>query len=549
MTDRLSIALAQTNPTVGNIDANIDRIRAARAEAAARGADLVVFPELVVSGCPPEDLVLKPFFLDKVAVAVRALASETADGGPALLVGAPWRDQGGLFNAVLLLDKGVVAAARFKTDPSNHGLSDETRLFTAGPPPGPVNVRGVRLGVAIGADIGTPDVVETLVESGAEILVVPNASPFETGAFDDRVQLAVHRVIESGLPLLTVNPVGGQDGVVFDGASFALGADGGLVAQAPSFAEHLLLTRWERDADGLWACHEAEIIAPAEGLEALYAALVLGVRDHVNKNHAAGVVLGLSGGLDSALTAAIAVDALGAERVHGVMMPSPRTARDRMEDAAELAELLGCRSDSVPIGPAVKAFDAMLAPAFAGGGAEDASDTLRSRARGVALMGLADRFGALVLSAADKSDLSVGRAAAYGDYAVLKDVYRTTVHALARWRNAHVPAGARGPAGRVVPERVLAEALAERTPLRSDAEAGLSYEVLDDILRGLIDADAGLPALAVQGQDVELVKMVWRMLRAAERTRRQAPPGPNLTRRPANRGRRYPITNGFTDIA
>lgn len=548
MTDRLSIALAQTNPTVGNIDANIDRIRAARAEAAARGADLVVFPELAVSGCPPEDLVLKPFFLDRVDSAVRALASETADGGPALLVGAPWRDRGGLFNAVLLLDKGIVAAARFKTDLSGHGLFDETRLFTAGPPPGPVSVRGVRLGLVIGADIGTPDVVETLAESGAEILVAPGASPFEAGALDERVQRAVHRVIESGLPLLTVNPVGGQDDVVFDGTSFALAADGGLVAQAPSFAEHLLLTRWERDADGLWACHEAEIIAPAEGLEAVYAALVLGVRDHVNKNHAAGVVLALSGGLDSALTAAIAVDALGAERVHGLVMPSPRTARDRLEDVAEVAELLGCRSDSVPIGPVVKAFDATLAPIFAGGGVDGAADTLRSGARGVALRAWAERFGALVLSAADKSDRSIGRAAAGGDYAVLKDVYRTTAHALARWRNAHVPAGGRGPAGRVVPERVLATALTDRTPPRSGAEEGLAYESLDDILRGLIDQDTGLPEPGV-GPDVETVQAVWRMLRAAERQRRQVPPGPNLTRRPINRERRYPITSGFTDLA
>lgn len=562
MTDRLSIALAQIDPTVGSLSANRDRIRAARAEAAARGADLVVFPELSVCGYPPEELVAKPFFLDRVEAVVRELALDTADGGPALLVGAPWRDggrhggqdEGAVFNAVLLLDGGEIAAVRVKVDLPDGGVFDQKRLFTAGPPPGPVNVRGVRLGIPVCEDIRTPDVVETLVESGAELLVVPSASPFESDPHDERVQVALHRVIESGLPLLTVNQVGGQDELVFDGSSFALGADGALVAQAPSFAEHLLLTRWERGADGTWACREAETVAPAEGIEAVYAALVLGVRDHVNKNHAPGVVLGLSGELGSALTAAIAVDALGADRVHGVTMPSPDTPRGNLEDAAETAELLGCPVDSIPIAPAMKAFGAMLAPAFGGLEPGIVVGSLQARVRGVTLMALSDRLGALVLSTGTKSEAAVGCTTLYGDpcggYAVLKDVYTTTAGALARWRNAHLPAGARGPAGRVVPERVLTKAPAAEAGSGQTDQAPLPpHETLDDILHGLIDRDLGLDEIVARGHDAETVERVWRRLHAAERKRRQGPPGPRIARRPMNRARRYPITNGFTDLA
>ena len=553
MTDRLSIALAQTNPTVGNLPANVDRIRAARAEAAARGADLVVFPELSVSGYPPEDLVLKPFFLDQVERAVRGLAAETADGGPALLVGAPWRQRGGRFNAVLLLDGGGIAATRFKVDLADCGVFDEKRLFAPGPPPGPVNFRGVRLGIPVCEDIRTPDVVETLVESGAELLIVSNASPFESGKPDERLQVAVRRVVESGLPLLYVNQVGGQDELVFDGGSFALAADGALVAQAPSFAEHLLLTRWERGADDVWACHEAETLAPAEGLAAVYAALVLGLRDYANKNHFPGIVLGLSGGIDSALAAAIAVDALGADRVHGVMMPSSHTSRESLDDAAETAELLGCRLDRMSMQPVLRAFASMLAPAFAGGEPGVAEENLEARARGATLMALSNRFGALVLSAGNKSEMSVGYATLYGDlcggYAVLKDVYKTTVYALARWRNVHIPPGARGPAGRVVPERVLTKApTAEPRPGQTDRDSLPPYEVLDDILESLVEKDSGLPEIIGRGHDPDLVARVWRMLHRAEYKRRQAPPGPKITRRTLGRERRYPITNGFADL-
>ncbi|MDQ2101470.1 NAD+ synthase [Azospirillum isscasi] len=554
MTDRLSIALAQINPTVGNITANIDRIRNARAEAAARGADLMVCPELVVTGYPPEDLVLKPFFLDVVETAVREFAAETADGGPALLVGAPWRDGGKCHNAALLLDGGTVAAIRFKVDLPNYGVFDEKRVFVPGPLPGPINVRGVRLGVPICEDMWSTDVIETLAESGAEILVVPNGSPFELGKHDQRVQLAVQRVTESGLPLLYVNQVGGQDELVFDGASFALGADCRLVAQAPAFAEHLLITRWERGADDVWHCADAERIAPAEELEAIYGALVLGLRDYVNKNRFPGVILGLSGGIDSALAAAIAVDALGADRVHGVMMPSPYTSQESLDDAAESAELLGCKLDTVPIVPAMEAFERMLLPAFAGRDPDITEENIQSRSRGITLMALSNKFGAMVLSTGNKSEMSVGYATLYGDmcggYAVLKDVYKTTVYAISRWRNAHLPEGALGPAGRVVPERVLVKApTAELKPNQTDQDTLPPYDELDDILQCLVEKDLGVPEIVARGHAPEVVNKVWRMLHLAEYKRRQAPPGPKITRRLFNRERRYPITNGFGNIA
>jgi NAD+ synthase len=553
MTDRLSIALAQTNPTVGNIPANTDRIRQVRAEAAARGADLVVFSELVVSGYPPEDLVLKPFFLDMVEAAVEELAAATADGGPALLIGAPWRQDGQVYNAAMLLDGGSIMAKRVKHDLPNYGVFDEKRVFAAGPLPGPVVFRGVRLGVMICEDMWTPRVARTLADCGAEMFIVPNGSPYETGKHERRTDLAVARVCECGVPLIYVNQVGGQDELVFDGASFAIGADRTLKAQAPGFCEYLLMTRWQRGADGVWVCQEGEHAPPGEPLADTWQALVLGLRDYVVKNRFAGVVLGLSGGIDSALAAAIAVDALGADRVHGVMMPSPYTSNESLDDAAEVAELLGCRLDTIPIVPAMEAFDRMLAPAFAGRDPDITEENLQSRARGVALMALSNKFGAMVLSTGNKSEMSVGYATLYGDmcggYAVLKDVYKTAVYELSRWRNGTLPAGARGPAGRVVPERVLTKApTAELKPNQTDQDTLPPYDELDDILQCLVEHDLGIADIVARGHAAETVNKVWRMLHLAEYKRRQAPPGVKITRRLFGRDRRYPITNGFTTI-
>jgi NAD+ synthase len=552
MTDRLAIALAQLNPTVGDIRGNLEKIRNARAEAAARDADLVVCGELVLSGYPPEDLVLKPFFLGFVRQAVEELAAETGDGGPALLVTAPWMEEAKVYNAAMLLDGGRIAAVRYKHDLPNYGVFDEKRVFWPGPVPGPVNFRDVRLGVLICEDMWTPDICEALGECGAEILVVPNGSPFETDKMERRLNLAVSRVAETGLPLIYVNQVGGQDELVFDGASFALGADRSLVAQAGCWREQIVMTRWERRGNG-WACVHGEQAPPSEGLEAIYRAMVLGLRDYVNKNRFPGVLIGMSGGIDSALSAAVAVDALGPDRVHCVMMPSPYTSRASLEDAAEAAELLGVKLDEIPIAPAMQAFEEMLEPAFAGRDPDITEENIQSRARGMTLMALSNKFGAMVLSTGNKSEMSVGYATLYGDmcggYSVLKDVYKTTVFELSRWRNENLPEGVRGPAGRVIPERILTKApSAELKPDQTDQDTLPPYDALDDILQCLVEQDLGVADIVARGHARETVDKVWRMLDRAEYKRRQAPPGVKITRRSFGKDRRYPITNGFTSL-
>jgi NAD+ synthase len=547
MTDRLTIALAQINPTVGDLAGNLACIRAARDEA--RVADLVITPELSVSAYPPEDLVLKPAFQEAAAAAIESLARETADGGPALLVGVPWAEGGKLYNAALLLDGGKIAAKRFKHDLPNYGVFDEKRVFTAGPMPGPIVFRDVRLGVMVCEDMWKPDVAETLVESGAEILIVPNGSPYESNKIDERIQLAVARVSETDLPLIYVNQIGGQDELVFDGASFVINPDRMLAAQMPSFRAGVTLTRWSRNGDA-WACERTPIAAPAEGLEAIYRALVLGLGDYVRKNRFPGVLLGLSGGIDSALTAALAVDALGPEKVRAVMMPSPYTSQESLDDAAEVATLLGIRYDVISIAPAMAAFAEMLEPHLAGLDRDIAEQNVQSRARGITLMGLSNATGAMLVSTGNKSEMSAGYATLYGDmaggFAVLKDVYKTTVFELCRWRNQAFPTGALGPKGRVMPERVITKPpSAELKPDQKDEDSLGPYRALDDILGCLIEGEMTVDAIVARGHDRAYVNKVWRMLDLAEYKRRQAPPGVKITRRAFGRDRRYPITNGF----
>ncbi len=552
MTDRLAIALGQINPTVGDIQGNTEKMLACRRDAAAAGADVVAFPELSLSGYPPEDLVLKPFFQDRLATAVEALAKATADGGPAMLIGSPLADGGRVYNTAILLDGGAVAAVSRKYDLPNYGVFDEKRVFAAGPMPGPVSIRGVRVGVLVCEDMWTPDVAECLEESGAELLLVINGSPYETDKGDERLGIAIERIVESGLPLIYLNQVGGQDELVFDGASFVLRRDRSLAAQLPSFAECMTVTHWQRGAEG-WDPVEAEIVPPVDGVEAIYRAMMLGLADYVNKNGFKGVLLGLSGGIDSALSAAVAVDALGPERVQCVMMPSPYTSADSLEDAASCAQLLGVRYDSVSIEPAMDAFGRMLQPLFNGRSADITEENIQSRARGLTLMALSNKFGAMVLSTGNKSEMSVGYATLYGDmcggYSVLKDVYKTTVYALSRWRNQVVPAGAKGPPGRVIPERILTKApTAELKHDQTDQDSLPPYDALDDILGCLIEQELGLPEIVARGHDRETVSKVWRLLDRAEYKRRQAPPGVKLTRRSFGRDRRYPITNSFVGL-
>jgi NAD+ synthase len=558
MTERLTISLAQLNPTMGAIEANAALLREARATAAAQGADLVVGTELCITGYPPEDLVLKPSFLAASRAAVEALAAETGDGGPALLVSAPWREEGGeagplrqhVYDAAMLLDGGEIQALRYKHDLANYSVFDEKRVFKAGPLPGPVNFRGVRLGVMICEDMWAPDVAECLEESGAEILVVPNGSPYEFDKADLRLQLAVARVTETGLPLIYVNQVGGQDELVFDGASFVLDAGCRLRAQLPSFEPGLTTTHWRRGHGDVWTCEDAAVSPPETGMGAVYGALVLGLRDYVDKNGFPGVVLGLSGGIDSALSAAVAVDALGPERVRCVMMPSPYTSRESLEDAAEAARLLGVRLDEIGIAPAMAAFEGMLQPLFDGREADITEENIQARTRGLTLMALSNKLGHMVLSTGNKSEMSVGYATLYGDmcggFNVLKDVYKTTVYQLAGWRNQAHPKGGLGPEGRVVPERIITKApSAELKPDQTDQDSLPPYDALDDMLRCLIEDEMPVSEITKRGHDRALVNQVWRMLENAEYKRRQAAPGVKITARAFGRDRRYPITNTF----
>ncbi|MCB2102633.1 MAG: NAD+ synthase [Rhodobacterales bacterium] len=552
MTDRLTLALAQINPVVGDVDGNLARLRAARAQAAAQGADLVLPGELTLAGYPPEDLVLKAAFLDHVERAARALAEDTADGGPALLVGAPWRVEGRLHNAMLLLDGGTIAATVLKHELPNYGVFDEIRVFSPGAPADPVDFRGIRLGVMVCEDMWLPTVGRHLAREGAEILLVPNGSPFELDKAHARMDYAQDRVAETGLPLAYVNLVGGQDELVFDGGAFVLAADGAVVAQAPFWEEGLYLTRWERGADG-WACTEGPRTAEPGQMENLYRAMVTGLRDYVGKNRFPGVILGLSGGIDSALSAAVAVDALGADKVRCVMMPSPYTSQESLDDAAAVARLLGVQLDSINIGAAMAAFGGMLADVLAGHAADTTEENVQARSRGITLMAMSNKLGHMVLSTGNKSEMSVGYATLYGDmcggYSVLKDVYKTQVFAVSRWRNANRPAGCLGPQGPVMPETVITKPpTAELKPNQTDQDSLPPYNVLDDILTCMIEREMSRIEIIARGHDPDTVQRVWRLLDRAEYKRRQAPPGVKITSRAFGRDRRYPITNGFTNL-
>ena len=543
MTDRLKIAFAQMNQRVGDLEGNAAAMLDMRRRAA--GADLLMCPELQLTGYPPEDLVLKPEFVRRTMETAEKLVEATIEPGPAMLIGTIVAEGSLNYNAMIRADGGRIVGRTLKRELPNYGTFDEKRVFASGPLPEPIEFRGVKLGVPICEDIWQEVVCSHLAEAGAELLLVPNGSPYELDKDILREKLARSRVVETGLPLAYINRVGGQDELAFDGSSFVMHPDGERVVQMPDWEEALLVTDWARVADG-WRCetrseHELDAF-PAD----VYRAMMVALRDYVTRNGFPGVILGLSGGIDSALSAAVAVDALGPEKVWGVMLPSKFTSDESLEDARECARLLGCRHDVVSIVPGVDALDGML-PQLSGPAAEN----VQARLRMVALMALSNAHGQMLLTTGNKSEMSVGYATLYGDmaggYSVLKDAYKLTVFALSRWRNQHKPEGALGPDGPVMPARVITKPpSAELRPDQKDEDSLPPYAVLDRILEGLVDKELSVKEVAqATGADSALVADIEAKLLKAEYKRRQAPPGVKIGSRNFGRDRRYPISNFF----
>ncbi|MEL8056260.1 MAG: NAD+ synthase [Pseudomonadota bacterium] len=549
MTRSLKILVAQLNPVVGDIQGNLQLAREAHAEAKAKGTDLVVLSELFILGYPAEDLVLKPSAVENSMTAISALASETQDA-PAILIGSPWSEDSKLYNSAVLLRDGKIEARYDKRELPNYGVFDEKRIFDAGTEPHITHdFNGVKVGIAICEDIWFDRVPSALHRAGAEMLIAPNASPWRRTIQTER-HTTFSMWAKTGIPYLFVNQVGGQDELVFDGASYAVDHDGTEHQLLGDFVSGTTLVTYDGDAH----CFVAEE-PPATltvDLEAEYRAAVLALGDYVNKNRFPGVVLGMSGGIDSALTAAIAVDALGPERVWCVMLPSKYTSSDSLEDAMACTRALGAKYDTINIAPGVGALDEMLSVQFAGRDADTTEENIQSRLRAVTLMALSNKFGHMVVTTGNKSEMAVGYATLYGDmcggYNTLKDFYKTEVFELARWRNTIVPKGALGPSGEVIPERIITKPpSAELREDQRDDDSLPPYEVLDDILRGLVDQEADVDELLTKGHDEATVRRIEHLLYIAEYKRRQAPPGVKVGGKNFGRDRRYPITNRFRD--
>ncbi len=545
----LSIVMAQMTQAVGDLAANAEAMRAVRARHAA--ADLILYPEFQLIGYPPEDLVLKPALAERAATMLAELALETADGGPAMLVGSVERDGADLYNIVALLDGGRVFATRRKHELPNYGTFDEKRIFVPGPLPDIVEWRGIKLGLPICEDGWLPKVCQHLAGQGAELLISVNGSPYEIDKDERRLsQVFASRVAETGLPLIFLNRVGGQDELVFDGCSFVLNADGATAHRLTDWEAEERVTRWSRGVRG-WTC-ETGAIAEWEAHPAdIYSAMIISLRDYVTRNRFPGVVLGLSGGIDSAICAAIAADALGPDRVWCVMMPSRFTSHASLDDAAGCAELIGCKLDTIAIVPAVEAFDAMLAGSFSDVEVDITEENVQSRIRGVTLMALSNKFGPMLLTTGNKSEMSVGYATIYGDmaggYNPLKDAYKMTVFAVAKWRNANVPRLSLNPVVPVMPDTIITKPpSAELRPDQKDEDSLPPYADLDRMLHMLVEEEASVDdVVARHGFDRDAVVRIERLLMLAEYKRRQAPPGVKLSTRNFGRDRRYPITHGF----
>ncbi|NGP18741.1 NAD+ synthase [Devosia aurantiaca] len=551
MTDQLRIALAQLNPKVGDLQGNLALARKALADAKAAKADILMFSELFLTGYFPDDLLFKPKFIRDAVEAAQELARETDRSDVTLILPTIWQDSNGLHNAVIVAENGEIVAVRLKRELPNTDVFYEKRYFTAGPLAEPVTIKGVSIGIPICEDIWHQSVCEHLAMRGAEILLCPNGSPYWRNKQHVRKNLVRARTGEDQIPLLYLNQVGGQDELVYDGASFGMEPGDRMVFQGKSFEADFILSTWQRGEKG-WTCTQGIVTELTSVDEAPWRACVLGLRDYVHKNGFNHVVLGLSGGIDSAVVAAMAVDAFGPDKVHCIMLPYRYTSEASIKDAKECAELLGVRYDVVSIGDPVDHALEQLAPIFGDRPSDLAEENIQSRMRGVVLMGVSNKLGSMLLTTGNKSEMAVGYATIYGDmnggYNPLKDMLKMDVYRLAAWRNAHLPGDSLGPSGMVIPQNIIDKApSAELRPDQKDQDSLPPYPVLDALLTAMIEEEQSVADMVADGFESDLVLRIQRLVNIAEYKRRQAPPGPKLTPKAFGQGRRYPITNGFKD--
>ena len=543
----IRLALAPIDSIVGAFDDNLKRLRAARSMAAQQNADIVIAPELALVGYTPEDLVLKPAFLRAAEDALTKLAAETMDRGPAWIVGAPCCSEGKLFNAAFCLDNGRIQAWRGKQALPNYGVFDEMRLFASGRiADEPVALRGIRLNILICEDMWSLDVN---LGFNADIVVVINGSPFNVGKAEERRAHARRHVAATRCPLIYVNRCGAQDELVFDGDSFAFDGYGVEVARLKTWSPDITCVSWDaHHPSHLYTDKPPAIMC--EPIEDIYCALMTGLGGYVRKNGFPGVILGLSGGIDSALAAIIAVDALGPECVHAVALPSPYTSESSLEDASTLASCLAISYEIMPITPVMRVIDTVLNPSFSEYPPDHSEENIQARIRGLLLMAMSNKKGLMVIATSNKSELSTGYATLYGDmcggFAPLKDVYKTDIYKLADWRNTHHPHGALGPEGGVIPQNILDKPpSAELRPDQRDSDSLPPYDRLDALLHDFIDKDLSPSDIRDRGRDQDEADHVHRLIDRAEYKRRQAPPGVRISKHLFVRERRYPLTQAF----
>ena len=552
MKNIFSTYLSQLNPTVGKVSYNFKLVRESWQKAKEIQADLLVTTELITSGYPPDDLLLRPSFIIEIEKEVKNLIEFTRSQGPAIILGTPWFSDGKLYNASIVIDKGKIIGESLKNNLPNYGVFDEKRFFASSNSNSLINIKGVNCGVLICEDMWTEDVCKSLKNQGAELLIVINASPFDIKKIAERENIASQRVKETDLPLIYVNQVGGQDELVFDGNSFILNNKAKKVLSLPSWESSDKLLTWKIGSKGNLSYESEAHNVIKNTSQEIYSALVLGLRDYINKNNFKGVIVGMSGGIDSALTASIATDALGSDKVRSIMMPSIYTSDESLRDAKECSDLLQVNYSVINIKGVLNEYKVIFNNIFNGLEEDETEENIQSRVRGAILMAVSNKFGDMVLATGNKSEMSVGYATLYGDmcggFSVLKDVYKTVVFSLAEWRNTNFLDFFKGKQGCMIPKNIIKKPpTAELKPNQFDHDKLPSYDVLDAILIALIEEEKSLDNIIKLGYEKKIVEQVAKLLKIAEYKRRQSPPGIKITNKSFGRERRYPITNQFIE--